>query len=111
MNGNNKRFQDTAGYGWVIPLVISGILLLAHSPVLFSTYLRQDDWSAALWNIHHLDSFPDLYIHIVEEVRPVSVIFLMLSDAIAYHMHNAWIARLINILLLGAAAILTYKWQ
>lgn len=91
-------------------MLIAAAVLFGHSPVLFSDYLRQDDWSAATWNLVIQDHV-DLRAHMLDEFRPLSVPFILFSDFVSHTMSNGWIVRLINILLLGLAAILTYRWQ
>ena len=60
---------------WLIPMLIAAAVLFGHSPVLFSDYLRQDDWSAATWNLVIQDHV-DLRAHMLDEFRPLSVPFL-----------------------------------
>ena len=108
---SDRPLVPSSTSAWLIPFLIAGIIILAHSPVLFPTYLRQDDWSAATWNIHLVFSHVDLRKYAVDEMRPLSIPFILFSDAISHHMDIAWIARLINIVLIAAAAILTYRWQ
>ena len=97
-------------YYWLIPLIITAMVLFGHSPVLFSTYLRQDDLTATTWNIHHFKRDPGLN-NIWEIFRPVCGIFIVISDFVSHNMRNAWIMRFINIMFLSGGAVLLYRWQ
>ena len=85
-------------------------LFIAHCPVLFGDFLRQDDWNATFWNINLFYTHPEFYNSVVEMFRPLSTIFILVGDYFSHDIQNAKYVRLFNIIMLCIASYITYIW-